>query len=215
MFWALAVVLLQSPAIPQALTTPSGRTLAAITTAQPSTRPVFETVSAAIPEPSWNKPVLPAHFEPGLPAAGGEAGDADSGPFAPGTSSSSMPLATPEPAARPLPFFGAERKATPKAWYALSAAGHGAATFDAWTTRRVITSGRGQELNPLLRPFANSSALYGAIQVGPSLLDYLGRRMMRSEKTWVRRMWWLPQVVGTASSLLSGGHNLALARHKM
>jgi len=126
-----------------------------------------------------------------------------------------MPLATPEPAARPLPFFAAERKATLKLWYALSAAGHGAATFDAWTTRRVITSGRGQELNPLLRPFANSSALYGAIQVGPSLLDYLGRRMMRSEKPWVRRMWWLPQVVGTASSLLSGGHNLALARHKM
>ncbi len=123
-----------------------------------------------------------------------------------------MPLTTPEPA-RPMPFYAAKRKETPKVWYALVAASHGAATFDAWTTRRVISSGRGQELNPLLRPFANSNALYGAIQVAPSLLDFLGRRMMRSEKPWVRRMWWLPQVVGTASSFWSGAHNLSLIRH--
>jgi hypothetical protein len=66
-------------------------------------------------------------------------------------------------------------------WLTLAVAQQGAATFDAWSTRRVISSGQGQEQNLLLRPFAGNASLYAAIQVGPIVLDYLGRRMMKSQ----------------------------------
>lgn len=102
-------------------------------------------------------------------------------------------------------------RGTKRLWYVLTVVQHSAATFDAWSTRRIIESGQGHELNPLMRPFASSNGLYAAVQVGPGLLDYLGRRMMNSPRRWVRRLWWLPQVAGTAASLWSGGHNLRVA----
>ncbi len=105
-----------------------------------------------------------------------------------------------------------EPRRTPRLWYALAVAQHSAAAFDAWSTRRLVGNGQGRELNPFLRPFARSDALYVATQVGPSLLDYLGKRMMTSERRWVRKMWWVPQVAGTATSLASGAHNLRVAR---
>ena len=49
-----------------------------------------------------------------------------------------------------------------RVWLGLMMAQHSAATFDAWSTRRVISSGEGVELNPTLRPFAgNDLALRG------------------------------------------------------
>jgi hypothetical protein len=95
-------------------------------------------------------------------------------------------------------------------WLTLTIAQHSAATFDAWSTRRVISSGQGQEQNLLLRPFAGNASLYAAIQLGPTVLDYLGRRMMRSQQGWARHVWWLPQGLGTALSLASAAHNLRL-----
>lgn len=95
-------------------------------------------------------------------------------------------------------------------WYALMITGHGAAAFDAWSTRRAITQGGGQELNPLLKPFANSGALYAAVQASPLLMDYLGRRMMTSRHPWMRRIWWLPQTAGAGMSIVSGVHNVRL-----
>jgi hypothetical protein len=95
-------------------------------------------------------------------------------------------------------------------WLGLSMAQHGAAAFDAWSTRRAITSGAGRELNPMLRPFAGNASLYAAIQVGPLVLDYVSRRMMTSRHGWERRTWWLPQTVGMAMSIASGAHNLGL-----
>ena len=100
-----------------------------------------------------------------------------------------------------------ESPAQRRMWYALTIAGHGAASFDAWSTRRAISRGYGQEANPLLRPFANSGALYVAVQASPVVMDYLARRMMNSRHPWVRRMCWLPQSAGTAVSLGSGVHN--------
>jgi hypothetical protein len=96
-------------------------------------------------------------------------------------------------------------------WLTLSVAQYGAATFDAWSTRRAISSGQGQEQNLLLKPFAGNASLYAAIQVGPTLLDYLGRQMMRSQQVWARHAWWLPQALGTALSLASAAHNLGVA----
>ena len=98
------------------------------------------------------------------------------------------------------------------AWYTLAVTGHGAAAFDAYSTRRALSGGYGTESNPLLRPFAHSSALYAATQVSPAIMDLLGKRMMVSENRWVRRMWWLPQAAGSGFSIGAGVHNLSVVK---
>jgi len=97
-----------------------------------------------------------------------------------------------------------------KVWYALTAASSGAAAFDAWSTRRAISGGYGTESNPFLRPFAGSGALYAATQVSPLLMDYIGRRMMTSRHSALRKLWWLPQTAGTGMSLFAGVHNVGV-----
>ena len=97
-----------------------------------------------------------------------------------------------------------------RVWLGLMMAQHSAATFDAWSTRRVISSGEGVELNPTLRPFAGNDSLYAAIQVAPLLFDYVSRRMMNSRYGWARRTWWMPQSLSTAVSVASGAHNLLI-----
>ena len=94
-------------------------------------------------------------------------------------------------------------------WIALALAEHGAAAFDAYTTRPAI--GRGAvEDDPLMRPFAGSPSIYVAIQVAPLAMDYAARRMQRSNNPVLRKMWWLPQSGGTAMFLFSGSHNLGV-----
>lgn len=99
-------------------------------------------------------------------------------------------------------------------WWALTAAQHGAAGFDAWSTRKSISSGNGYERNPLMRPFANSAAIYPMIQLAPVGLDYVSQRMMRSRHGFFRKTWWLPQAVATAGFVWSGAHNLRVANGK-
>ncbi len=94
-------------------------------------------------------------------------------------------------------------------WKGLVIASSGAATFDAWSTRYAITTAGAQELDPLLRPFAGNASLYAAIQVGPALMDFAGKKMMYSRHSWVRRMWWVPQSASFVSSIFCGAHNLA------
>lgn len=94
-------------------------------------------------------------------------------------------------------------------WRGLVVASSGAATFDAWSTRHTIATSGSQELNPLLRPFAGNASLYAAIQVGPVLMDFVGKKMMYSRHPWVRRMWWVPQSASFVSSMFCGAHNLA------
>lgn len=98
------------------------------------------------------------------------------------------------------------------AWYALAVTGHGAAAFDAYSTRLVLSGNYGMEGNPLLRPFAHSNALYAVTQVSPVLMDFIGKRMMVSQNRWVRRMWWLPQAAGSGFSIGAGVHNLGVAK---
>lgn len=95
-------------------------------------------------------------------------------------------------------------------WLALSISGHGAAAFDAWSTRRVVASGEGQESNALLRPFAGNGSIYAATQVGPVVFDYVSRRMMKSQRGWARHTWWILQAASTAASFASGAHNLSI-----
>lgn len=103
----------------------------------------------------------------------------------------------------------AENRRKQMAWRGLAIASSGAATFDAWSTRRAITNSGAQELNPLLKPFAGNSSLYAAIQVAPVLLDLAGKKMMYSKHSWMRRAWWVPQSASFVSSMFCGAHNLA------
>jgi len=103
----------------------------------------------------------------------------------------------------------AENRRKEMMWKGLAIATSGAATFDAWTTRRAISQNGAVELNPIMKPFAGNASLYAAIQVGPLLMDYAGRKMMYNSHPWVRRMWWVPQSASFVSSMFCGSHNLA------
>jgi len=107
-------------------------------------------------------------------------------------------------------LIGVERFPSTRRWIALSLVQHGAAAFDAYSTRDAISHGA-VEADPLIRPFANSSGIYAAIQVMPVALDYTSRRMQRSPNNFIRRIWWVPQSVATASFLFSGVHNFHVA----
>lgn len=114
--------------------------------------------------------------------------------------------------AKPAAGSPSETRTQRRVWYALIAGGHGAAVFDAWSTRRAISRGYGTEGNPLLRPFAHSGAMYVATQVSPLLMDFLGKRMMTSRHQWMRRVWWLPQAAGMGVSVGAGVHNLKITQ---
>lgn len=133
-------------------------------------------------------------------------------------------IATPDPSpvtaisSKPLPIVpvyapvrdGSERLRRGE-WLALSIAAHGTATFDAWSTRHVLSSmPNAQEANPLLRPFAGNNSMYAAVQVAPTVLDYVSRKMMNSQHAWMRHTWWLPQGVSAVVSFSSGMHNLGV-----
>jgi hypothetical protein len=125
-------------------------------------------------------------------------------PIAPG----SAPLAV-----RPgRPAFNPEdvSERQKKSWYALIAVSSGAAAFDAWSTRRAVSSGAGVEANPFLRPFSHSGAMYAATQVSPLVMDLIGRKMMTSRYPLLRKMWWLPQSAGTGMSVFAGAHNMGV-----
>jgi len=97
-------------------------------------------------------------------------------------------------------------------WIGLAVVGHGAAAFDAYSTRQAISGGYGSESNPLLRPFSHSNALYVATQVSPSVMDFLAHKMMTNKNPWVRKMWWVPQTAGAGISLSAGVHNMSLLK---
>jgi hypothetical protein len=95
-----------------------------------------------------------------------------------------------------------------RAWFLLATVQHGAAFFDARTTRDAMR--HYQELDPLLRPFAHSAAIYPVMQIAPVGLDWLARRLATSRHKWLRRLWWVPQAAATAGFIWSGAHNLSL-----
>jgi hypothetical protein len=97
-----------------------------------------------------------------------------------------------------------------KQWLALAFVEHGAAGFDAYSTRIAVGHGAVEE-DPLMRPFAHSPAIYASTQVGPVLFDLLARRMQRSEYPLIRKVWWMPQTLSAGVSIFSGVHNLNVA----
>lgn len=111
---------------------------------------------------------------------------------------------------RPVRQTSIEKLPSRKSWIILSLVQHGAAGFDAYSTRQAIGNGA-VEQDPFMRPFANSGAIYGAIQVAPLALDYVARRMQLSHRNLVRRLWWVPQTTSTSLFLFSGAHNMRIA----
>jgi len=128
-------------------------------------------------------------------------------------SKDAQPLSTvrvPDPApAKPIKIILPETHPR-RAWLVLSIAEHSAATFDAYSTRAAVSKGA-SESDPLMRPFAHSPAIYGAIQVCPLVLDFAARRMERSRNNFLRHTWWVPQTAATGVFLFSGAHNLNVA----
>lgn len=130
--------------------------------------------------------------------------------IAPPVSARRAGLAAP---AVPAPFrVGPDAPPSKKPYYALLIAQHAAATFDAYATHRAVKSGKGRELNPFLRPFAGSAAIYGAIQAGPLATDWLALKMRSSQNKTFRRLWWLPQTLTTGFHIWAGVNNLRVAR---
>jgi len=141
-----------------------------------------------------------------------------SAPVAPVADPASSAAIEPAPAIVPVyaPVYGPPIRAVSdhrqhREWLALSIAAHSAAGFDAWSTRRVISSVPGaQELNPFLRPFAGNASMYAVVQVAPTILDFLSHRMMNSQHEWARHTWWLPQAISAVISVSSGVHNVGV-----
>ncbi|HKS71615.1 MAG TPA: hypothetical protein VJQ82_00375 [Terriglobales bacterium] len=100
-----------------------------------------------------------------------------------------------------------------KTWLMLVVAQHGAAAFDAYSTRYAVGHGA-VEQNPLMRPFVHSDSIYAVSQITPTVLDFVSRRMMRSQNGFIRHMWWVPQSVSVGTYLFAGVHNLQVASHQ-
>jgi len=160
----------------------------------PSSRSSSSPGTAAAPDSTSNAPVY--HATTADPSAQ--------------NSQSLSTIRVPDVQPKPTGVISAERLPSRRNWLILSLAQHGAATFDAYSTRRAIASGA-VEADPLMRPFANSPGIYAAIHVCPLGLDYLASRMQRSQNHLLRRTWWAPQAASTSLFLFSGAHNLRLA----
>ena len=131
-------------------------------------------------------------------------------------SAAGSPAAFPPAPALITPVRNTSREKRPelpkKTFYSLALLQHSAVAFDSWSTRRLVDVG-GRELNPLLKPLAGSPALYPVMQTWPMAIDYLAVRMARSNKPWVRKMWWVPQTASAASSFIIGARNVSLANN--
>ena len=186
---------------------PAAQTLPDI--ALPSTTAVSNTVPAD-PKPDQPKPVAATTTNSEHAGAASGSLTVASLETASQNSQALSTIRVPEaPPAKPVRVIYPETYPR-RSWMLLSIAQHSAATFDAYSTRRAVSVGA-KEADPMMRPFANSSAIYAAIQVGPAILDFAARRMQRSEHSFLRRTWWIPQSASTGIFLFSGIHNMHVA----
>jgi len=96
---------------------------------------------------------------------------------------------------------------------ALAAVQTGALVSDGVTTRQFLHRGY-TEVDPVARVFLGSKPTWGrmaplgALQVAAGM--WLAERMAVSRRPWIRRFWWLPQVLGIAGNAAATAHNIAL-----
>lgn len=240
MFLALAVILMQAPAVPAPAMPVTPYTNSAIVSvaAAPETKDAPKTEAKSENKDGEKKsdegketsaPVIVANtlfpagsnvaYQPGQTVVTPMDAAIPEAPGATYSSSLSSPLPSSLPAGggEPVMLVATKKKrpeavgiGVPKMWFVLGAMEHGAATFDAWSTRRNIMAGTMHETDPIMKPFANSNAMYAAVQVAPVLFDLLSKQMMRNSHSWVRKSWWVPQSASTVASILSGAHNVAI-----
>jgi hypothetical protein len=219
MVFALAVLFVQFSPAPKVVEPLFAANLVPIVTAADGTRPKPATPTLASASDTIETTSGKGHIDPdkvNLSGASGEKPAAGMTAISLTDRDTTQPLSSvrvPEPApVKPVKIYTAERPRMSRSWLALAIVQHGAATFDAYSTRQAI--GRGAvEDDPLMRPFAHSGAIYAAIQVGPLLLDYVARRMQHSEYPMIRRVWFVPQTASTVGFILSGAHNLNVRGH--
>jgi hypothetical protein len=100
-----------------------------------------------------------------------------------------------------------------KAILALATIQTAALVSDGVTTRQFLNRGY-IEVDPVARvllgrkPTWARMAPLGAVQVAAGM--WLAQRMATSRHVWVRRFWWLPQMMGIAGNAAATGHNVAL-----
>ena len=219
MILAVAALLLHSAAVPQIVASRAGSSSDAVgpssnASNRISTSPSAANMSPTLPEFDPAEPEFDAGatYMPGRSALE-EVSPSFASPATPVTVIVvPVPALTETSGLEPAAERARAERRRNREWLALAIAQHSAATFDAWSTRRAVSSGGGVEANPLLRPFAGNGSLYAAIQVGPLVLDYVGRRMMHSAHPWMRHTWWAPEAAGTVLSFVSGVHNLSNVR---
>ena len=216
MVLAVAALLFQLSPVPKVVG-PVFRTNLATLTATDGTRPKLASATAYGNETDMVETTSgKGYIDPAKVNLNGEAGEKPAAgvTVVSLTDHDATPLASiriPEPLpVKPVKVYSPEKPRTSRSWLALAMMQHGAATFDAYSTRQAIGHGAVED-DPMMRPFAHSGAIYAAIQVGPLLLDYVARRMQHSEYGMVRRMWFVPQTASTAGFLISGVHNLGVA----
>ncbi len=96
---------------------------------------------------------------------------------------------------------------------ALAAIQTAALLSDGVTTRQFLRRGY-TEVDPVARVFLGSKPTWGrmaplgAVQVIAGM--WLAERMATSSHVWVRRLWWLPQIIGIAGNTAATAHNVAL-----
>jgi hypothetical protein len=156
---------------------------------------------------------------PTAPVPVGEAAQPSTDSAASASTSDPAPINAPSAITLPKPVknttvsvreLQAEDRRNRRIWLGLSIASHSAAEFDAWSTRNAITTKGGYEVNPLLKPFAGNASIYAAIQVEPTVMDYVARKMMYSRHGWERHTWWVPQTASFLGSIFCGAHNVGL-----
>jgi hypothetical protein len=217
MFFAIAVLLIQPQVAPQFSF--SAEKIALLQPANSEASPAANSsalssakVDEDFPEPAVVAPILVELNAPAEPVAASISEALPEAPVPAPLGSAPAPMAFVKPGKSMTVTAGellAENRRNQFLWRGLVIASSGAATFDAWTTRHAIATSGAQELNPMLKPFAGNTSLYAAIQVGPALMDFAGRKMMYSRYSWVRHMWWVPQSASFVSSIFCGAHNLA------
>ena len=95
----------------------------------------------------------------------------------------------------------------------LGATQTGALISDGVTTRQYLQRGY-VEVDPLTRAFLGRKPTWGrmaplgAVQVVAGM--WLAERMATSRNGWIKRFWWLPQVIGIAGNAAATGHNVTL-----
>lgn len=202
MLLAVGAILLQvSSVVPHSLPTP---------------RPSEPPVAAAVLQPSTASQAVPASLgdvkltnlnfdgddSTGLPAVSLRSNE---------SSQSLSTIHIPQKPVKPVGVKPAETYPR-RTWLLLAVAQHGAAAFDAYSTRYAVGHGAVEE-NPLMRPFAHSPSIYAVSQITPTVFDLIGHRMLRSQNGFIRHMWWLPQSMSAGVYTFAGIHNFGIVHH--